>query len=76
MQSSTQLTKSHDVIASEFPSQFTETDINPGYVNYNSKKPAQTCRVNQTNIKLYLRLYSQDIFLFNTFAFIYGASDT
>lgn len=53
-----------------------ETDINPGYVNYNSKKPAQTCRVNQTNIKLYLRLYSQDIFLFNTFAFIYGASDT
>ena len=55
-----------------------ETDINPRCVNYNSKKSAHTCRANQTNIKLYLRLDSQDIFLFNTFriAFMYGASDT
>lgn len=45
-------------------------------VNYNSKKPAQTCRVNSTNIKLYLRLDSQDIFFINTFSFLYGASDT
>jgi hypothetical protein len=57
-------------------SQFTETDIKPWYVNYNSKKPAHACKANQTDIKLYLRLDGRDIFSFNTFSFLYGASDT